>query len=81
MADPSLYTYPSPLTGYENLSPLPNELNPDGKSLVNPPTGIQSPSYEKFIEPLDNGVRGAFPGTSRLQILGRTNWTSSCCNV
>lgn len=60
MADPSLYTYPSPLTGYENLSPLPNELNPDGKSLVNPPTGIQSPSYEKFIEPLDNGVRGAF---------------------
>jgi len=23
MADPTLYTYPSPLKGYENLQPLP----------------------------------------------------------
>jgi hypothetical protein len=27
MADPSLYTYPSPLEGYENQEPL-SELNP-----------------------------------------------------
>jgi DOPA 4,5-dioxygenase len=27
MADPSLYTYPSPLQGYENLEPLPEYVN------------------------------------------------------
>lgn len=58
MADPSLYTYPSPLVGYEDLTPLGTEVAPDGKSLVNPETGIKSKSYEKFTEPLDNGSRG-----------------------
>lgn len=58
MADPSLYKYPSPLAGYENLAPLPTELSQDGKSLVNPQTGIKSKSYEKFTEPLDSGIRG-----------------------
>ncbi|KAB8289495.1 hypothetical protein EYC80_010656 [Monilinia laxa] len=60
MADPSLYTYPSPLAGYENLAPLPTELSQDGKSIVNPQTGIKSKSYEKFTEPLDSGIRGGF---------------------
>lgn len=33
MADPSLYTYPSPLAGgYENAPPLPTEKAEDGKS-------------------------------------------------
>jgi hypothetical protein len=63
MTDPSAYTYPSPLAGYENLPPLPEEKVPLGevnaKSYVNPQTGILSKSYEKFVEPLDNGIRGA----------------------
>jgi len=64
MADPSHYTYPSPLEGYENLPPLSEEKVPPGevnaKSYVNPQTGVLSKSYEKFVEPLDNGIRGAF---------------------
>jgi hypothetical protein len=59
MADPSLYTYPSPLEGYENADPLGNEISSDGKSFVNPQTGVKSKSYERFCEPLDNGRRGA----------------------
>ncbi|KAI9644521.1 hypothetical protein NHQ30_006542 [Ciborinia camelliae] len=58
--DPSLYTYPSPLAGYEGLAPLGTSLGPDGKGLVNPATGVKSPSYEKFTAPLDAGPRGAF---------------------
>jgi hypothetical protein len=57
--DPSAYTYASPLAGYENLPPLPDEKAEDGKSYVNPPTGVLSPAYERFIDPLDNGRRGA----------------------
>ncbi|KAE8444265.1 hypothetical protein EG329_000765 [Mollisiaceae sp. DMI_Dod_QoI] len=59
MADPSRYTYPSPLKGYENAPPLPDEKAADGKSYVNPQTGVLSKSYERFTEPLDNGIRGA----------------------
>jgi hypothetical protein len=59
MADPSQYTYPSPLAGYENASPLPDEKAPDGKSYINPQTGKLSESYERFTDPLDNGRRGA----------------------
>ena len=61
MADPSLYTYPSPLAVYEgqNTAPLPTELAEDGKSFVNPAAEKQSDSYEKFTYPLDNGRRGA----------------------
>jgi len=60
MADPSRYTYDSPLKGYENAPPLPDEKAADGKSYVNPQTGVLSKSYERFTEPLDNGIRGAF---------------------
>ncbi|KAK4190828.1 DOPA-like domain-containing protein [Podospora australis] len=61
MADSSLdFNYPSPLAGYENAPPLPDARTDDGKSYVNPPTGVLSPAYEKFVEPLDNGRRGGF---------------------
>ena len=61
MADPSLYTYPSPLAIYEGktLPPLPTELAEDGKSFINPPAEKPSDSYERFTYPLDNGRRGA----------------------
>jgi len=59
MSDPWQYTYPDPLEGYENAAPLPTERNEqDGKSLVNPQTGILSSAYERFADPLDNGIRG-----------------------
>jgi hypothetical protein len=57
--DPSQYDYPSPLVGYENVPPLPEEKAEDGKSYVNPQTGVLSKTYEKFTEPLDSGIRGA----------------------
>ncbi|KIW15472.1 hypothetical protein PV08_05518 [Exophiala spinifera] len=60
MSDPFLYDYPSPLEGYENLPPLPDELNEDGKSFKNPQTGVLSPSYEKFTSGVTNGRRGGF---------------------
>jgi hypothetical protein len=59
MADPSAYSFPSPLVGYENAPALPNEKAADGKAIANPQTGVLSKSYEKFCEPLDNGIRGA----------------------
>ena len=59
MPDAYAYTYPSPLVGYENATPLPDEKAEDGKSYKNPQTGVLSKSYERFVEPLDNGIRGA----------------------
>jgi hypothetical protein len=50
--------YPSPLTGYENAPPLPEERAEDGKSYQNPQTGVLSSAYEKFTDPLENGRRG-----------------------
>jgi hypothetical protein len=64
MADPFQYTYPSPLAPYKTtavfLPPLPDTMAEDGKSYVNPPCldGKVSESYERFAEPLDNGLRG-----------------------
>ncbi|KAI2609935.1 DOPA-like domain-containing protein [Hypoxylon fragiforme] len=54
------YTYPSPLAGFENAPPLPDEKNEDGKSFKNPPRDILSEAYTTFPEPLENGRRGAF---------------------
>ncbi|KAH8591606.1 DOPA-like domain-containing protein [Bisporella sp. PMI_857] len=59
MADPSQYTYPSPLLGYENATPLPEDRAEDGKSFVNP-SAPPSKSYEEFVEPLTKGRRGGF---------------------
>lgn len=53
------FPYPSPLAGYENAPPLPDEKAEDGKSYLNPQTGVLSTSYERFADPLDNGQRGA----------------------
>jgi hypothetical protein len=64
MADPFSYTYPSPLSPYahiKDLPPLPDTIAEDGKSYVNPPRADGrecSESYERFVEPLDNGRRG-----------------------
>lgn len=60
MSDPSLYAYPSPLKGYEGLEPLPNEKASDGKSFVNPPAEKKSESYNSFVAPITNGIRGGF---------------------
>ncbi|KAK1755664.1 DOPA-like domain-containing protein [Echria macrotheca] len=60
MANPAGYTYPSPLAGYENLAPLSDDRNEDGKSFKNEQTGVRSTAYDKFVEPLDNGRRGGF---------------------
>ncbi|KAL1619334.1 hypothetical protein SLS56_010134 [Neofusicoccum ribis] len=60
MSDPSLYTYPSPLEGWENLPPLPNDRAEDGKSFVNPPAAKKSEAYTSFPDPIDNGRRGGF---------------------
>jgi len=59
MADPALYTFPSPLEGYENLEPLP-EVIQDDKSIANPQSGKLSEAYDHFITPLDNTKRGGF---------------------
>lgn len=58
MANPALYTYPSPLAGYENAPPLPDEIAEDGKSYKNVQTGELSEAYKAFVDPLDNGRRG-----------------------
>ncbi|KAM0284358.1 hypothetical protein ACHAO9_009283 [Fusarium lateritium] len=60
MGDASVFTYPSPLTGYEDAPPLPSEMAADGKSYVNPPAEKLSDAYEKFIDPLDRGESGGF---------------------
>ncbi|KAK5465438.1 hypothetical protein LTS15_002001 [Exophiala xenobiotica] len=60
MSDTFLYKFPSPLQGYENLAPLPDELDEDGKSFKNPQTGALSPSYEQFTSGVTNGRRGGF---------------------
>ena len=60
MADPSTYTYPSPLEGYDNAPPLPDDLNEDGKSFKNPQTDVRSKSYAQFTSGISNGRRGGF---------------------
>lgn len=58
MADPSAYTYPSPLAGWETAGTLSDRKAEDGKSYINPQTGVLSKSYEAFTDPLDKGRRG-----------------------
>ncbi|KAJ5572526.1 hypothetical protein N7450_009510 [Penicillium hetheringtonii] len=54
------YDYPFPLEGYENLEPLSDERNEDGKSLKNPQHGKLSKAYEEFPDPLSKDRRGGF---------------------
>lgn len=58
MANTDPLPYPSLLDAYKGLPPLSDEKAADGKALLNEQTGILSPAYEKFVEPLDNGIRG-----------------------
>ncbi|KAF2230529.1 hypothetical protein EV356DRAFT_473437 [Viridothelium virens] len=60
MTDPSLYTFPSPLEGFENLPSLPEERAADGKSFVNPPSDKKSLAYTQFVSPIGNDNRGGF---------------------
>ncbi|KAK2751391.1 hypothetical protein FQN55_000664 [Onygenales sp. PD_40] len=60
MTDQFAFSYPSPLQGYENLPPLPEDKDADGKSFKNPQHGILSKAYEEFPDPLDKGRRGGF---------------------
>ena len=48
----------SPLLGFENADPLPTELNPDGKSLFNPPAAAKSSAYDQFPPPIDPSNNG-----------------------
>lgn len=48
----------SPLQGFENADPLPTGLNPDGKSLINPPATTKSSTYEQFPPPIDSSNNG-----------------------
>ncbi|KAI6351279.1 hypothetical protein MCOR25_010032 [Pyricularia grisea] len=57
---PATSSYPSPLKGFENLPPLSEEKNEDGKSIKNEQTGVLSKAYEEFVDPLDRGRRGGF---------------------
>jgi aromatic ring-cleaving dioxygenase len=59
-SEPYLYTYPSPLSGYENLEPLSEEKAADGKSYINPPAAQKSSAYASFTHPITNGARGGF---------------------
>lgn len=52
------HKYLSPLEGIENVEPLSEERNADGKSLVNPPRDGLSKAYEAFTDPLDKSQRG-----------------------
>ncbi|KAI2628614.1 DOPA-like domain-containing protein [Hypoxylon sp. NC1633] len=54
------YTYPSPLQGYEDAPPLPDEKNDDGKSFKNPARESLSNAYLEFPDPLDKSRRGGF---------------------
>lgn len=58
MAEHFVYTFASPLAGYEDAPPLTEETSDDGKSLKNPQTGVLSKAYETFADPLDKGRRG-----------------------
>ena len=71
------FPYKSPLEGYENLPPLDSEArNPDGKSLVNPPTGKLSHAYEDFPEPIISTNNGFdFHSESSLALLQTKSFT------
>lgn len=52
------FPWEAPLKGYENAEPLPTTINPDGKSLYNPPSS-KSAAYDEFPTPI-NSSNNAF---------------------
>ncbi|KAH8204452.1 hypothetical protein TruAng_001368 [Truncatella angustata] len=53
------FKFPSPLEGFENAPPLPEQRNED-KTYINPPRETPSKAYQEFPDPLDNSPRGGF---------------------
>ena len=49
---------PASLEGYESADPLPDRLNPDGKSLYNPPRDVRSSAYDEFPPPINPSNNG-----------------------
>lgn len=66
MADPSLYTYPSPLAPYKNQTNLPTlsedreTEGPNAKAYINPRATTSSNAYTHFPDPITNSTRGGF---------------------
>ncbi|RMX87174.1 hypothetical protein D0869_02556 [Hortaea werneckii] len=63
MSDPSLYAFPSPLEGWRQGEPLPDQQHsegPNAKSYVNPPPTTPSAAYKEFTNPITNSTRGGF---------------------
>lgn len=56
--DMAPYLHPNPLAGYESAETLPDTINPDGKSLYNPPSEKLSSAYESFPLPIDSSNNG-----------------------
>lgn len=63
-------SWKSPLVGYENAEPLPTTVNPDGKSLYNPP-GPKSRAYDEFPEPIDSSNNGFDFHSEHIVVVGR----------
>lgn len=61
-SDPYLYSYPSPIAPYkgQDLEPLSQDRNEDGKSFKNPTPTSKSEAYSQFVAPITNGIRGGF---------------------
>ena len=53
----------------DHTEPLPTTLNPDGKSLYNPP-GTKSTAYDHFPPPIDSSNNG-FDFHSKLHFIQR----------
>lgn len=66
MADPSLYTYPSPLSPYSDQASLPplsldrETTGPNAKAYINPTPTTPSSAYTTFPHPITNSTRGGF---------------------
>ncbi|KAA8907224.1 DOPA 4,5-dioxygenase [Sphaerosporella brunnea] len=59
--DPAQYTYASPLAGWENHEPLPEQVARGKSSLVARSNGHgESSAYTAFPAPITNGTRGGF---------------------
>ncbi|KAH9826654.1 hypothetical protein Tdes44962_MAKER03356 [Teratosphaeria destructans] len=64
MADPYIYTYPSPLSDWDTPNdPLSTDQHPSGpnaKALINPTPTTPSAAYTAFPAGITNGPRGGF---------------------
>lgn len=68
----------SPLAGYENAQPLPTTINPDGKSLYNPP-GPLSKAYDEFPKGFNPNKNGFDFHSERLSVHWKRYVTDPVC--